>query len=151
MSCHHQWYLCLLHWMINSLIQLSYPRFVNSHLALHITQHMSCKILQYPFVLHLILQISCHDRPQIMEVAIFMDAWLMFLSWHRKNDNSMLWCYFRIITSCVSQMTLHQHLYLHLLFPALNHCLNPPYHHLIVDHLVVTDLIWIFKNQLHQK
>ena len=26
--------------------------------------------------------------------------------------------------------------YLHLLLPTLNHCLNPPYHHLIVDYLV---------------
>ena len=32
-------------------------------------------------------------------------------------------------------MNLHQCLYLHLLFPTLNRCLNPPYHHLIVDHL----------------
>ena len=31
-------------------------------------------------------------------------------------------------------MTLHQCLYLHLLFPTLNNCLNPPHHHLIVDH-----------------
>ena len=31
-------------------------------------------------------------------------------------------------------------LYLHLLFPALNHCLNPPYHHFIVDHLIETEL-----------
>ena len=41
MSCHHRWYLCFLHWMIQSLIQLSCPRFVNSHPALHITQRMS--------------------------------------------------------------------------------------------------------------
>ena len=28
-------------------------------------------------------------------------------------------------------MTLHQRLFLHLLFPTLNNFLNPPYHHLI--------------------
>ena len=37
MSCYHQWYLCFLHGMIQSLIQLSCPRFVNSHPALHRT------------------------------------------------------------------------------------------------------------------
>ena len=33
-------------------------------------------------------------------------------------------------------MTLHQRLFLRLLFPTLNHLLNPPYHYLIVDHLI---------------
>ena len=89
MNCHHWWYLCLLHWMIKSLIHLSCPRFVNIHLALHITQRMSYKLLKYPVGLHLILQIPRHRRPPIMEVAIFMDAWLMCLSWHRNNDNIM--------------------------------------------------------------
>ena len=35
--------------------------------------------------------------------------------------------------------------------PTLNHCLNPPYHHLIVDHLIEAELMGIFNNQLHQK
>ena len=46
MIFHHRWYLCLLHVMIQSLIQLSCPRFVNSHPDLHIIQRMSCKLLQ---------------------------------------------------------------------------------------------------------
>ena len=37
--------------------------------------------------------------------------------------------------SCVTRMTLHQCLDLHLLFPILNHFLNPPYHHWLVDDL----------------
>ena len=89
MICHHQWYLCFFRGMIQSIIYLSCPRFINSHPALHITQHMSCKLLQYPVGLHLIHQIPCHRRPPIMEAAIFMDAWLMWLSWHRNNDNNM--------------------------------------------------------------
>ena len=89
MSCHHQWYLCILHWMIKSLIHLSCPLFFNSHPDLHITRRTSCKLLQYPVGLHLILQIPCHCRPPIMEVAIFMDAWLMCLSWHHHNNNSL--------------------------------------------------------------
>ena len=60
-------------------------------------------------------------------------------------------CYFSIITSCVTQMTLHQCLYLHLLFPTLNHCLNRPYHHLIVHHLIKTELTGISNNKLHRK
>ena len=48
--------------MIHSLNQLSCPRFVNSHPALHLTQHMSCKLLQYPVGLLLIRQIPCHCR-----------------------------------------------------------------------------------------
>ena len=89
MSCHHRWYLWFLHGMIQSLIQLICPRFVNSNPALHITQLMSCKLLQYPVGLHLIRQIPCHRHPPIMEVEIFMDAWLICLSWHRNNDNNM--------------------------------------------------------------
>ena len=46
MSYLHQWYLCFFHGIIHSLIQLSCPWFVNSHPALHLTQRMSCKILQ---------------------------------------------------------------------------------------------------------
>ena len=88
-SFHHRWYLCLLYWMIRSLIQISCPYFFNSHTALHITQRMSCKLLQYPVGLHLIRQIPCHSCPLIMEVEIFMDAWLMCLSWHRNNYNIM--------------------------------------------------------------
>ena len=89
MSCHHRCHLSFPHGMIHSLIQLSCPRFVNSHPDLHLTQRMSCKILQYPVGLHMIRQIPCHRRPPITEVAIFMDTWLMCLSWHRHNDNNM--------------------------------------------------------------
>ena len=89
MSCHHWWYLCFLHRMIQSIIQLSCPRFVNSHPDLHITQRMSCKLLQYPVGLHLIRQIPCQRPPPIMEVVIFMDAWLMCLSSHHQNDKNM--------------------------------------------------------------
>ena len=46
MSCHHRWYMCLLHLIIQLSIQLSCPRFVNSHPDLYITQLMSCKLLQ---------------------------------------------------------------------------------------------------------
>ena len=90
MIFHHRWYLFLLNLMIWSLIHLSCSRFVNSHLYLHITQRRSRKLLQYLFRLQLVRQIPCHHRPPRMEVAIFMDAWLMFLSWHPHNDNSML-------------------------------------------------------------
>ena len=89
MSCHHRWYMCLLHWMIQSLIQLICHWFINSHPDLHTTQHMSCKLLQYPVGLHLIRQIPCHCRPTIMKFEMFMDAWLMCLSWHRNNNNRM--------------------------------------------------------------
>ena len=68
----------------------------------------------------------------------------MCLIWHRHNDNSIPKCYFSIITSCVIWTTLHQCFYLQLLFPTLNHCLNQPYHHWVVDNLVETDLTWIF-------
>ena len=90
MSCHHRWYLFLLHLMIWPLIHLSCYRFVKSHPDIHITQRQSRKILQYLVGLQLVRQIPCHHRPPRMEVAIFMDAWLMFLSWHPHNDNSML-------------------------------------------------------------
>ena len=66
MSCHHWWYLYLIHWMIQSLIHTSYPWFFKSHTDLHITQIISHKLLQYPVWLHLILQIPCHRRPSIM-------------------------------------------------------------------------------------
>ena len=90
MSCRHQWYLSFPHGMIYSLIQLSCTWFVNSHPSLCLTQRMSCKLLQYPVGLLLIRQIPCHCRPPMMEIAIFMDAWLMCLSWHRHNDNNMM-------------------------------------------------------------
>ena len=90
MSFRKRWYLSFPHGIIHSLIQLSCPRFVNSHPALHLTKRMSSKLLQYPVRLLLICQIPCHRRPPMMEVAIFMDAWLMCLSWHRHNDNNML-------------------------------------------------------------
>ena len=89
MSCHHWWHLCLIHWMIQLLIKLSCPRFVNIHPALHITQRISFKILQYPVRLHMIRQIPCHHRSPIMEVAIFVNAWFICRSWHWHNDNSM--------------------------------------------------------------
>ena len=90
MSCRHQWYISFSHGIIHSLIQLSCPWLVKIHPDLHLTQRMSCKLLQYPVGLLLICQIPCHRRPPIKEVAIFMDAWLMCLSWHRHNDNNML-------------------------------------------------------------
>ena len=43
---HHRWYMCLLHLMIQSSIQLRCPWFINSHTDLQITQHMSYKLLQ---------------------------------------------------------------------------------------------------------
>ena len=36
-SCHYWWYMFLFHWIIQSSIYLSCPRFVNSHPGLHIT------------------------------------------------------------------------------------------------------------------
>ena len=45
---------------------------------------------QYLVGLPLICQIPCHRSPPIMEVAIFMDAWLMCISWHQNNDSNML-------------------------------------------------------------
>ena len=36
-SCHHQCYLFIFHWIIQSSIHLSCPRFVNSHPVLHLT------------------------------------------------------------------------------------------------------------------
>ena len=90
MSCNHRWYLRSPHGMIHSLIQLSRHWLFNSHPALHLTQHMSYKLLQYPVGLLLIRQIPYHWRPPVLEVAIFMDTWLMCLSWHRHNDNNML-------------------------------------------------------------
>ena len=80
LRCHYRWYLFLLHWIIKSSIHLSCPRFVNSHRALHLTQLMSCKLLQYTVGLFLIRQIPCHRCPPMTEGAIFMDAWLMYLS-----------------------------------------------------------------------
>ena len=56
-SCHHRWYLFLLHLMIQLLIHLRCPQFVNSHPDLHRTQRQSCKLLQYLVGLHLICQI----------------------------------------------------------------------------------------------
>ena len=35
--CHYWWYMFLLHWIIQSSIHLSCPRFVNSHPDIHIT------------------------------------------------------------------------------------------------------------------
>ena len=38
--CHYRWYMFLFHWIIQSSIHLSCPRFVNSHPGLHITVHV---------------------------------------------------------------------------------------------------------------
>ena len=89
LRCHYRWYMFVFLWIIQSSIHLSCPRFVNSHPALHLTQRMSCKLLQYPVGLLLTRQIPCHRHPPMMEVAIFMDEWLMYLSWHRHKDNHM--------------------------------------------------------------
>ena len=53
MICHHQWYLSFPHGMIHSLIQHICPWFINIHPALHLTERMSCKLLQYPVGLSL--------------------------------------------------------------------------------------------------
>ena len=82
-SCHHWWYLCLLHWMVWSLIHLRCPRLVNSNPSLHRTLSQSFKLLKYMVGIHLICQITFHRRPPRMEVEICMDAWLTCLSWHR--------------------------------------------------------------------
>ena len=63
MRCHQRWYLCLLHWIIQSSIHLRCPWLVNSHPDFHITQRQSRKLLQYLVGLHLIPQIPCHRRP----------------------------------------------------------------------------------------
>ena len=89
MIFHHWWYLCLFHWMVQSLIHLSCHRFFNIHPYLHRTQLQSHKLLQYLVGLHLIRQIPCHRRPPRTGVATFMDAWWTCLSWHRHNENSM--------------------------------------------------------------
>ena len=88
-SCHHGWYLCLLHWMIQSLINLSCPWFVNSYPAFSRKHRQIHKLLRYLFGIQLICQILCQRRQPIIEVAIFMNAWLMCLSWHRNNDKIM--------------------------------------------------------------
>ena len=54
---HHRWYLCLHHWMIQSLIHIICPRLANSHPDLNRTQRQSHKHLQYLVGLCLILQI----------------------------------------------------------------------------------------------
>ena len=89
MVCHHRWYLCLLHLIIQTSIHLSCPWLFNIHPALHRTQLHSFKVIQYLVGLHLIRQIPCHRLPPRMEVAIFMDEWLICLSWHWNNDNRM--------------------------------------------------------------
>ena len=89
MIYHHQWYLCLLHWIIQSLIHLICPWFVNSRPNIYRTPGQVRKLLQYLFGIHLVCQIPYHQRPTIMEVTIFMDEWLMCPSWYRHNNNSM--------------------------------------------------------------
>ena len=69
------------HPLNDSIINPPLPSSVfNSHPDLHITQHQSRKIIQYLVRLHLISQIQYHRRIPRMEVAVFMDAWLMCLS-----------------------------------------------------------------------
>ena len=89
LSCNCWWYLWLIHWTIQSLISIIYPRFVNSNPALHRTQRQIRKLIKYLVGLHLIRQITCHRRTPRMEVAVFIDSWWMCLSWHRHNDNRM--------------------------------------------------------------
>ena len=86
---HHRWNLCLLHWMIQSIIQLICSWFVNIHPALHRTQCQSSKLLQYQVGFYLIHKIPCYLCTPIMEVTICMDAWLMCISWQRNNNNRM--------------------------------------------------------------
>ena len=88
-SCHLRWYMCLLHWMIHLSTHLRFSLFVNSHPGIHRTQRQSRKLLQYLVGIQMIRKITCHRHPPRMEVAIFMDAWWMCLSWKRHNDNRM--------------------------------------------------------------
>ena len=44
-SFHYQWYLFLFHWIFQSSIHLSCPRFVNSYPGLHLTVHVIKKCL----------------------------------------------------------------------------------------------------------
>ena len=115
MSCHHWWYLCILHLMIQTLIHLICHMLFNIHQDIHRTKLQSHKLLRYLVGLHLIHQLPCHHRPPRTEVAIFMNTWCMCLSWHQNNDNSMPLCYFSVITSCVTWMNLRQCFYIHLL------------------------------------
>ena len=57
MSFHHWWYLCLLHLILQSLIHLSCPCFVNIHQYLHRTQCQRHKLIQYLVGLQLIHKI----------------------------------------------------------------------------------------------
>ena len=72
------------------IIHHIFPRFINIHPDLHITQLQIRMLLQYLIGIHLIRQIPYQRHAPRMEVAIFMDAWLMCLSLHWHNDNSML-------------------------------------------------------------
>ena len=59
-SCHHRWYLCLLHWIIQSSIHLSFPRFVNSHPDLHRTLISINGVLIAKAVTQ--ISLSCHHQ-----------------------------------------------------------------------------------------
>ena len=94
---------------------------------------------------------TCHRCPPRTKVTIFMDAWLPCLSWHQNNDNIMPYCYFSIITSCVTKNEPSSMFVSPPHIPNIEPLSHPTYHHLIVDHLVETKPTWIFKNKLHRK
>ena len=67
MSCNHRWYICLLHWMIQPLIHLFCPWFVNSHPTLH-SWASTNKIAGTQHHHKLIFHSSCHVQ-RILVVA----------------------------------------------------------------------------------
>ena len=76
MSCHQRWYLCLLHWTIQSLIKFICTRFVNSNPDLHRTQHHSCKLRQYLVRLQLNHQIpSTTVHQECKSRHLWMRSW----------------------------------------------------------------------------
>ena len=58
--CNQRWYMCLLHLIIQSLIHISYPRFVNSHPALHGT----ILVITGDLIARTVTEreMSCHNR-----------------------------------------------------------------------------------------
>ena len=59
-GCHYRWYIFLLHWIIQSSIYISRPRFVNSHPTLHITLTVITGALISSTVTQRAM--SCHHR-----------------------------------------------------------------------------------------
>ena len=59
-GCHRRWYLCLLHWIIQSSIHPNFLRFVNSHPDLHITLLVITGTLIASTVTQ--ISMSCHHR-----------------------------------------------------------------------------------------